>query len=757
MATFPTAADMKRPTFGAEAGGYRVARAADLGTEGAQTAYEQGQRTAQLGTALDTLGRELDTAAAQEGINQLRTKRQELTYDPEKGFRALKGGDVMKPGPDGKPLMISLPDGFRTVSDEIAGKLISPGSRALFQRAAVEEQRLYKHDMAVHFAHQTEVFEVGSYKDGQKVDLAEAAQAYGDPAKIEAIAARIGNRALAFSQRRGLPGEGEALAARSNVYRVGIEALATSGDTAGALARFDAWKGKLDGPDLIALAPTMKTLRIGETAKFQAGEMLSGVPTTAAAEEGTKKSLQFWGADGYSEKVSAGITAGFLRESQFFPGARNPKDGRDGSDSVNIGQWNAARAIALAKFARDNGLDPNAVETGLKYAKAEIDGVIPYSVSGLKPEFKERLKNAKSEQEAADIMTRGYFRPLYQDGESAHRQKSATQILAKYGKPADPLQAGVDAATGVAPPTNGSQYRDTRKMLLDADLAYDTATRRNNEINAADDAQRRATQHQLDINLSASKRQIEIAKLNLELAVDQWMTTGGANGTAATQRPPPEIWNQLHYEKQKSIDATLAHNAKGQDVVTDQQAWYEIQKGLSSDDPVERGKWASAPLWEYKSKLSNSDFQELAKMQGIVRKGDPEKQMTHVRGINQMVDDALLNLKIDSTPKPGSTDAEKAAKFRRAVQDQISAIERDSGKKATIEQQQKVIDSMAIEVVTRKGTFRDSTKNRYEMTIKDVPDAEKAKITEALKRAGTPVTDDIIIELFARKNAKAPK
>jgi hypothetical protein len=51
----------------------------------------------------------------------------------------------------------------------------------------------------------------------------------------------------------------------------------------------------------------------------------------------------------------------------------------------------------------------------------------------------------------------------------------------------------------------------------------------------------------------------------------------------------------------------------------------------------------------------------------------------------------------------------------------------------------------------------DDTKRRYDVTIKDVPDAEKAKITDALKRQGYTPTDDMIVDLFARKNAKQAK
>lgn len=145
-------------------------------------------------------------------------------------------------------------------------------------------------------------------------------------------------------------------------------------------------------------------------------------------------------------------------------------------------------------------------------------------------------------------------------------------------------------------------------------------------------------------------------------------------------------------------------------------------------------------------------------MQGTVRKGDPDKALTHVRNINQMVDDMLLKLKIDPTPKPDASagsDADKAVRFRRFVQERITTLEAETGKKLTPEQQQKIIDGLAIDIAYGKGFFGGTlAKPRYDLTIKDVPDTEKVQIVDALKRAGRPVTDAMIIELFARKNAK---
>lgn len=791
MANFPTAPDFTRPipqgggavprggpSFGLP-GGARIpnapgqiatssvaARTLEPSGVGAKIRYDEARQDGETAIALDRFGAiadkfalTLDETAAQDALNQLRAKRQELTYDPEKGYQRFKGGAVTKPGPGGQPLLDELPAGLQAAADEL-GSGLSIRARKMYSDAATRETLGYRRDVAVHLANESEKYEAAVYKDTQLTNLSEAVTVSGDPLKLKEVADRAALAADIRAKQTGLPSQ--AKQARSNVLRSAIEGQIAAGNGPQALAMYRQLMPDIDGQDRIALLPTMKTVGIGETAKMQANGLIATMPAPGQAEEGTKASLSFWKTE-YGEKVAAGITAGFLRESQFFPGARNKGDGRDGSDSINIGQWNAARAQAFAKFAKDKGLDPNDMKTGLLYAKAEIDGEIPRSVSGLSADFKARLQNAKSEQEAADIMTRGYFRPLHQDGESAIRAKSATGILAKYGEK-DPLRQGVDAATGVDPgkPKDGPLYRDTRQMLLDAEQAYDIATRRNAEINAGNDDQRRATQSQLDLNLAAHKREIELAKLNLEIGVDKWMTTGGpvdgqGNPTAATSRPPPEIWNQLPYTKQQSIDATIAHNLKGTVTVTDDQVWGEIHRGITSADPAVRAEWAQKPLWEYKRFLSSSDFQELSRMQGQARMGDPNKELTHVQTANQMIDDTLQTLGVDARPSAGKSEAEKANNFRRLAQQQITAFEVEQKRKSTAEEQRKIIDRLAMPTFLGKGWFGDSTKPAYEIKITDLPAGEKEKIVEALKSVGRSVTDDAIVDLYRRGNARPKK
>jgi len=266
------------------------------------------------------------------------------------------------------------------------------------------------------------------------------------------------------------------------------------------------------------------------------------------------------------------------------------------------------------------------------------------------------------------------------------------------------------------------------------------------------------------IALITRRKALAEEAFNAQLRVDtekawQIAVTPGPNGMRPTSQDaiPPELWSRLDPRQQQALTNQFAHNLKGTKVATDQATWYEIQRGLSSDDPVVRQEWARKNLLDYRGKLSEEDFQELAKMQGAISKGDPEGFLSHVRGTNQLVDDALNTMGIDPTPKPSTSktgDAMKAATFRRAVQDNLTALEKAQQKKATPEQQQQVIDALMRKVATPGGWFGSSEKRRFEVGIDDVPKEEKAKIIDALTRAGRPINDALIIDLYSRKNLK---
>jgi hypothetical protein len=175
----------------------------------------------------------------------------------------------------------------------------------------------------------------------------------------------------------------------------------------------------------------------------------------------------------------------------------------------------------------------------------------------------------------------------------------------------------------------------------------------------------------------------------------------------------------------------IKHNAKGTEAVTDQKHWLEIQKGLTSADPYERQKWADYDLWESKDKLDNKDLQELARMQGVVRKGDPNKEMEQFRTTGQMVDDALRNdLRVDPSPDAAPADAARAYRYRRAVQDRLTAFESDNKRKLSPKERQDIIDDATR--IARQEIVQGDLVNKHATHVANFAQ----KITETLNKIG---------------------
>lgn len=73
---------------------------------------------------------------------------------------------------------------------------------------------------------------------------------------------------------------------------------------------------------------------------------------------------------------AAGLVGNIQAESgrELNPLARNPRDGRDGSDSVGMVQWNGQRAQALAAFAAQRGASPSDPDVQKAFLVAELQG-----------------------------------------------------------------------------------------------------------------------------------------------------------------------------------------------------------------------------------------------------------------------------------------------------------------------------------------------------------------------------------------------
>ena len=96
------------------------------------------------------------------------------------------------------------------------------------------------------------------------------------------------------------------------------------------------------------------------------------VPGTASQRE--VEAARYYVQAGLPPAAAAALAGNQAMESSFNTNARNRGDGRDGSDSIGISQWNGSRAVALQRFAQARGTSPSDFQTQLAFTVHELGG-----------------------------------------------------------------------------------------------------------------------------------------------------------------------------------------------------------------------------------------------------------------------------------------------------------------------------------------------------------------------------------------------
>lgn len=156
----------------------------------------------------------------------------------------------------------------------------------------------------------------------------------------------------------------------------------------------------------------------------------------ATVGERSNRSLSFFQERGWTKEQAAGIVGTLLHESggKLDTGARNPGDGRDGSDSIGIGQWNADRAKRLKSFASKRGRDWQDFDTQLDF--------VDYELRTTEGAAARALRSATTVEEATAAMN-AYERPQgWSEGGSPtavhgwdSRVRYAKQVAGESGTP----------------------------------------------------------------------------------------------------------------------------------------------------------------------------------------------------------------------------------------------------------------------------------------------------------------------------------
>jgi hypothetical protein len=223
---------------------------------------------------------------------------------------------------------------------------------------------------------------------------------------------------------------------------------------------------------------------------------------------------------------------------------------------------------------------------------------------------------------------------------------------------------------------------------------------------------------------------------------------------------PPSLIAAMTVDERKSLRSYAQELQGGGAVKTDLGIYYNLETMATT--PETRDKFLQLDLNLYRSKLSASDFEEMAKLQGQVRKGE-DKPLKQLYTNQQIVTGVLTQARIGMTRSGKVTDKGLIAEFRDAVRQQTEQFEAEHGRLPTAAETKTIANELATQHVVERPGWLWGTNNEnvrtfqmmqgeqiLEMTIKDVPAQAQQQIRAALQNRNLPITNQAIVDEYRR-------
>lgn len=221
---------------------------------------------------------------------------------------------------------------------------------------------------------------------------------------------------------------------------------------------------------------------------------------------------------------------------------------------------------------------------------------------------------------------------------------------------------------------------------------------------------------------------------------------------------PPAQWASFDGSQRSAMIHYARLKAEGVPVETDYPTYYALMDQAGKDPQA----FLKQNLMNYRAKLSDVEFKQLAGLQLSVRNGEQnalEKNVPGFRTKQEIVDDTLVNYGIDPRAKPTSAEGKAIANLRRLLDQRIEAVQSDGKTKVTnVEIQQALDDILGTQVTTpgswwgllpgHSATLREQKRRAVDMNIDDVPADKRQRIEQRLRQRGLQPTDANILDWY---------
>ncbi|QDJ35829.1 hypothetical protein CBR67_03720 [Bordetella hinzii] len=197
----------------------------------------------------------------------------------------------------------------------------------------------------------------------------------------------------------------------------------------------------------VAIATYSKGLNAGED------QQLAALNNPALKGQQAIDAVRFFQSKGYTKEQATGLVANLIAESNLDPRAVG-----DNGQAVGIAQWHPVRQ---ADFKKAYGMD-------LKDAPlAKQLEFVDFELRNTERTAMEKLRAARTPQEAAEAVSRYYERPKDADGEAARRAVAAGALYSSVYR-ADMEAAGI-ATANTAAQASPAAFQATSPLPLNTD------------------------------------------------------------------------------------------------------------------------------------------------------------------------------------------------------------------------------------------------------------------------------------------------
>ena len=627
-----------------------------------------------------------------DGLNKIRQQMLDLTYNPENGYKGLRG-DAALTRPDGKPLTEEYGGKLQTAISEVSAKLGNDMQRQAFMQNANGLLLQFQSGLQQHELAEYKAYSLSTQEGTIKLGVDEARRNWQDPEKVRASLDSVKAAVVKTGQLSGWSGSDTTARMRevsSSVHMGVIETAMSENNPEYALGYVDQFKDEMTAADLLKVRGNINKDVYHRLADGIATSVVGAARAqTAPGDFGRMVNITATSESGNRERDAAGklITSpkGAQGAMQVMPGTNiDPGFGvKPAQDNSDAERTRVGRDYLQAMVQHYAG-DPSKAWAAYNWGPGNVDAAIKTHGAAWLSQAPAETRAYVAKNMAALGAGGGVTKPTLQD---VH----------------DNVRAQVAQRFGATPPAGVLK------------LALSTATQQFEDL-------AKATKADEDARVTAA------------------MQVLAQNGGKFSQLPYA-VRASIPADKVDQVLSFGQKIAKGDDITNP-----AVYQRLS--DPAALRNLSDDQFYQLRGELSESDFKHFsAQRAAITGKAGNKVEEINMSAMNATLHDRFNTLGIDPTPKAGSEEAARVGTIKKFVVDTMLQQQKITGKPMTDADVAAHIDGLFAKSVSFRNTFLGmetgkGSQRLLTMKAGDIPDDTRAALVRDFQAAGVAAPTD---------------